>query len=161
MKPSLRASTPADAPAIVELLLQAGLRPNVEPQSLQWKYWQVRGDWTGSRSFVLVRGSEILAHAGIVPGMCSRAGGRVRVIHMIDWAARQDVPGAGVSLMKYVGRFTDVLLSIGGSAQTRAILPSLGSRPHGVATGHVRKSLNNCLWTTALASVGPKGKAPC
>jgi hypothetical protein len=138
MRPAARPSTPEDGPAIAELLRQAGLRPNLEPESLHWKYWQKRDDWPGSRSFVLARGTELLAHAGIVPGMCAWAGSRVRVIHMIDWAARPDVAGAGVSLMKYISRLADLLLSIGGSAQTRAILPFLGFRPYGVATGYVR-----------------------
>jgi hypothetical protein len=138
MRDGVRPSTPADAPAIVELLLEAGLRPNREPRELHWKYWQERADWPGSRSFVLTKGGEILAHAAIIPGTLVQGARRVRIIHMIDWAARRTAPVAGVSLMKYVGRLTDVLLAVGGSMQTLQILPHIGFRPCGTVTGYVR-----------------------
>lgn len=138
MRDGVRPSTPADAPAIVELLLEAGLRPNMQPEELHWKYWQERADWPGSRSFVLTKGNEILAHAAIIPGTFAWDARRVRIIHMIDWAARSTAPVAGVSLMKYVGRLTDALLAVGGSTQTLQILPHIGFRPYGRVTGYVR-----------------------
>jgi hypothetical protein len=138
MKTAVRPSTPADAPAITALLLQAGLRPNIDPDQLYWKYWQERDDWKGARSFVLARGEEILAHTGIVPGSCAWTAGRGRIVHMIDWAARPGAAGAGVSLMKSIGRTTDVLLSVGGSEDTRKLLPHLGFHALGTATGFVR-----------------------
>jgi hypothetical protein len=138
MRDGVRPSTPADAPAIVELLLEAGLRPNREPRDLHWKYWQERPDWPGSRSFVLTKDNEILAHAAIIPGTFVQGTRRVRIIHMIDWAARRTAPVAGVSLMKYVGRLTDALLAVGGSIQTLQILPHIGFRPYGTVTGYVR-----------------------
>jgi hypothetical protein len=134
----VRPAAPADGPQIAALLAEAGLRPNMLLEELHWKYWQGRADWPGPRSFVMARGGEILAHAGIVPGRCVWAGGRVRTIHLIDWAARPDALGAGVALLKQIGRLTDALVSIGGSAQTRQILPHLGFRPFGEATGFVR-----------------------
>jgi hypothetical protein len=134
----IRPSTPADEGAIIELLSQAGLRPNMEPRHMYWKYWQERADWPGSRSFVLARGNELLAHAAVIPGSFASGGRRVRVIHMIDWAARASAPAAGVSLMKYVGRLTDILLAVGGSLQTLRILPHIGFRPYGMVTGYLR-----------------------
>jgi hypothetical protein len=57
---------------------------------------------------------------------------------MIDWAARPTATGAGVSLMKYLGQSTEALLAIGGSAQTRQLLPHLGFCSIGLATCYVR-----------------------
>ena len=138
MKRSLRPSTPADAPAIVALLTEAGLQPNVDPQHLHWKYWQPRADWPGPRSYVLAGGNSIVAHTGLVPGSLLWGEDRIRLVQMIDWAARSDTASAGVSLMKHVGGLVDGLLSIGGSAQTRQLLPHIGFRPYGDATGYVR-----------------------
>lgn len=138
MKSSIRPSTPDDAPALAALMLEAGLRTNAEPDELRWKYWQERGDWPGPRSFVMARGSEIFAHAGVIPGTCVMGARRVGIIHMIDWAARSSAPGAGVALMKYLGRRTDALLAIGGSTETLRILPHLGFRPCGSAMAFVR-----------------------
>src|SRR6185312_864458 len=133
----IRPATPADEPAIVELLLGAGLRPNRQPHELYWKYWQERKDWPGSRSFVLTRAGEVLAHAAIVPGALIHAGRRVKVLHLIDWAAREGAPGTGISLMKYVGRLADALFAVGGSPETLRIIPHVGFRRCGVVTGYV------------------------
>ena len=93
----IRASTPEDGPAIVELIVEAGLHPNVRPQDLDWKYWQQREDWPAARSYVLTDGKDLLAHGALVPAHCSTQAGRLRIVHMIDWAARRSEPGAGVS----------------------------------------------------------------
>lgn len=139
---SIRATTPADAAAMYALMKDAGLRiPHTEPEHLDWKYWQERPDWHGPRSFVLARGEELLAHAAVIPGACLTGlsmASRLRTLHLIDWAARPSATGAGVSLLKYLGQTTDVLLSIGGSAQTLKLLPHLGFRRMGSATCFVR-----------------------
>jgi len=133
----VRPSTRSDTPAIRRLLREVGLEPNVDDDHLEWKYWSERSDWAGSRSFVLERGGEILAHAGVVPGAC-RAARRVTIAHLIDWAARPDAAGAGVSLMKSIGRMADALLAVGGSEQTLRILPHIGFRSCGTAAEYVR-----------------------
>jgi hypothetical protein len=134
----IRASTPEDAPAIVELMTEAGLHPNRGPRDLHWKYWQARDDWPGARSYVLTDGKDLLAHGALVPGHCACEAGRLRIVHMIDWAARRSEPGAGVLLMKHVGSLVDGLLGIGGSAATLKIMPLIGYRPYGEVTGFVR-----------------------
>ncbi len=138
MRINFRPSTPADAPAIIQLLKGASLEPNVEPEALDWKYWRQREDWSGSRSFVATRGAEILAHAAVVPGNCATDLRGANVLHLIDWAAQSDAAGVGVSLMKHIGRLADVLLAVGGSDQTLRILPHIGFRPWGTTDGYVR-----------------------
>jgi hypothetical protein len=134
-----RPSTPADVPAIVALLAQAGMRPNVEPQNLHWKYWQPRADWPGPRSFVLTDGSTILAHGGIIPGLCVWESRRITTLHVIDWVASPREIGAGVALMNYIGQRAEALLAIGGGTQTTMqILPNIGFRVTGMATGYAR-----------------------
>ena len=134
----VRPSGPEDGPAIVALMKEAGLEPHREPAHLHWKYWRERADWPGSRSFVLTDGQDILAHGAVIPGTTRCGGDEARVIHMIDWAARRDAVGAGVVLMKHIGRMTDFLLGIGGSGHTLKIMPLIGYRPCGTVTGYVR-----------------------
>ncbi|MDB6091105.1 MAG: hypothetical protein JWN85_3889 [Gammaproteobacteria bacterium] len=138
MKSSIRPSTPDDAPALAALMFEAGLLSNAAPRELCWKYWQQRGDWPRPRSFVMTRGSEILAHAGVIPATCATGDRRFGIIHVIDWAARRSATGVGVTLMKYLGQSTDALLAIGGSAETLRILPHLGFRSCGSTTAFVR-----------------------
>jgi len=127
---TFRASTPQDAAPIAALLAAAGLNPNARPEDLSWKYWLERADWPGPRSYVLCDRGEIVAHGNIVPGELAWGQERARIIHVVDWAAHPRAMGAGVSLMKRLGRLADILLAVGGSSTTRSILPVLGFRPH-------------------------------
>jgi hypothetical protein len=138
MKRTLRPLTAADIAAVLALFDEAGLHPNAAPAELQWKYWQARADWPQPRSFVLTEADELIAHGAVVPGWCAWGTQRIRVIYVIDWAARSGALGAGVALMKHIGRQAQALLAIGGSADTLRILPEIGFRPMGVATGYVR-----------------------
>lgn len=145
----VRPSTPEDATAIAAVMSGAGLRSNTEPQHLHWKYWQERPEWTGSRSYVLTDGKEVLAHGAIIPATRVGGGGRLRMAHLIDWAARSSEFGAGVALLKYVGRLTDALYGIGGSADTMRILPQIGFRTCATVTGYVRPLSPRNLWREA------------
>ena len=138
MKRSFRPSTPADAAGILALFDAAGLHPNREPSHLHWKYWQPRADWAGPRSFVLADGSGVIAHSAILPGSYMWGSRRIRTIQMSDWVARPGEAGAGVTLLKQLGRQTQALVSIAGGALTLKIQPHLGFRPMGVATAYSR-----------------------
>lgn len=116
----------------------AGLEPHSDPGHLYWKYWQERADWAGSRSFVLTDGRDLLAHVAIVPGVLRAGGARARVIHMIDWAARREVAGAGIRLARHVGRMSDLVLATGGSRDTLRILPLMGYAQRGTISGYAR-----------------------
>lgn len=142
MKPSIRQATPDDCSEIARFLSaifnRSTAHPTLDHRLLAWKYWEGALAWPGSRSYILSRGSEILAHAGVVPGRMTWAGGSVSTAHLIDWAARPDAIGAGTALMKHVAKLTDALIGIGGSDQTREVLPALGFRPAGTATSFAR-----------------------
>ncbi len=133
-----RPSTPADAATIAALLGEAGLHPVVRSEVEHWKYWQNDCGWSGARSFVLTAGASVVAHGAIVPGTLAWERQRISVLFAIDWAARPDAAGAGVTLMKLLGQMADGMLSVGGSAHTRRILPHLGFKPAGEVTSHVR-----------------------
>lgn len=133
-----RPSTPADGPAIAALLKSAGLHPVVRPEVEQWKYWRARPDWPASRSYVLTDHGKLIAHGAVVPGVLAWNAGRVGVVHVVDWAARTEAAGAGLTLVRRLSRIVDGAVSIGGSAQTRKILPHLGFKPLGAAIGYAR-----------------------
>jgi hypothetical protein len=138
MSRSVRPSTPADAPAIKALFAATGLQPNADSRSLHWKYWQERSDWSGPRSFVLTGRGDIVAHGAIIPGAFLLGEQRIATAHVIDWAARPGEIGAGVALMKHIAQQVGSLLAIGGSEDTRRILPHIGFRAVGVATDYAR-----------------------
>lgn len=133
-----RPSTPADSAALAALLSAAGLNPVLRPEVELWKYWRLRADWPGDRSYVLTEHGSLIAHGALIPGVLAWGHERARIIQVVDWAARADAAGAGFSLLKRVSRIADGAISIGGSAHTRQILPHLGFKPVGEVVGYVR-----------------------
>lgn len=137
-----RATSPLDAAAITDFLervfgIEPGL-PVVDPRQLQWKCWEARPDWPGSRGYVITAETGILAHGCVVPLWCQCEDRRLRVINWIDWAADPKSVGSGVTLIKRVGRLVDAVLIVGGSETAQKILPVLGFKVCGQATGFVR-----------------------
>lgn len=98
----------------------------VQPSLLRWKYWEPRPDWSDPRSFVIEKGGRIVAHAGLWPVTVRTGTGTERGVHMIDWAADPQTPGAGVVLLQRLTQRYDFVYSIGGSDMTRAILLKFG-----------------------------------
>jgi hypothetical protein len=78
MKRSVRPSTPADAPAIVALLTEAGLQPNVDPAAPSLEVLATTRRLARTRSYVLTSDSELIAHGAIIPGRSTwRRAGRL------------------------------------------------------------------------------------
>jgi hypothetical protein len=146
-----RPSTPADAPAIVRLCYEAGLRPRFDPQHLPWKYWQPRADWPGPRSFVLTNDSEPIAHLGILPGTLVSSARRAGIAQIIDWAAHPGEVGAGILLLNKVSQRAGPMMAVGGGEDTLGILPKIGFRAWGVVSGYARP-----LFPLRLLRAAPK-----
>ncbi len=102
--------------------------PFLDPKLMWWKYFEPCADWPSPRSFALKQQNQMAAHAGIFPITFVIGEREVRCIHLIDWAASPTVPGAGVLLQRKLASQTGTFLTVGGSAQTRRILPKLGFR---------------------------------
>jgi hypothetical protein len=102
--------------------------PFVQPALLRWKYDEARPDWSGPRSFIWKDGDAIAAHACLCPVTYRLPAGDVTGSYLIDWAASRTSAGAGVKLLRSLARQCDTLFAVGGSADTRSILPKLGYR---------------------------------
>ena len=128
MRSALRPTTIDDLGKVRQFLRQAfRVSPNapfLDPSVMTWKYWDRRDDCEGPRAYVLEHDGVIVAHAGIYP--LTFDGGEVRGIQMIDWAAANESPGAGVVLLQKLGAMFDFIYSIGGSDMTCKILPAFG-----------------------------------
>jgi hypothetical protein len=123
-------TTPQDQAALIQFLItifhaNSGA-PFVKPELIHWKYFEPLEGWNGPRSFILKQGSNIVAHAGIIPLSFITQNREVSGIHLIDWAASPSVPGAGVLLLRKAASLTETILAVGGSTDTRQIMPKLG-----------------------------------
>jgi hypothetical protein len=174
-----RPTNPADADSLAKFLKQFLSLPNpcpgYEAPDLTWKYWSPRGDWSGPRSYVLEGANGIEAHCGVLPVRLPSTREGSRAAHCIDWVADPRTFATGTRLMRKVAAVTGTLWAVGGSADTRTILPLLGFRPVNEArffarplrpfrqaVTHPRRGwklparvLRNCLW-----SFFPPVKAP-
>jgi hypothetical protein len=132
---AFRSTTPADHTAIAALLARGFHMPpgnwfeNERAQA--WKYWDPREGWEGSRSFVMESGGKMLAHGCVWPMPVVDLNQAWKGIYLIDWVADPGAPaGVGIALLQKVLKLGDAICAIGGSAETRAIMPRIGFKPY-------------------------------
>jgi hypothetical protein len=116
-----------------------------EPNHLRWKYWEPHANWAGSRSYVYLRDGQIVAHGAVIPNLCLWREHRIRVLHVIDWAAKPESGGSGIALMKQIGKLTDGMLGVGGSELTQQILPMIGFKECGTTVRRYARPLRPLL----------------
>ena len=123
-------STPADIEAIASALVNAFHAspdaPFVDRDLLRWKYFETGPDWTGSRSYRLTKDGAIKAHCGVWPMNLQFGSKRITCNSFIDWVSDSDTPGSGVLLKKKLMKMTDTGVVVGGSADTREVVPRIG-----------------------------------
>ena len=108
------------------------------PEVVHWKYFADHPEWQGSRSFAIKQESQIVAHGGVWPVRLVTPKTEVKAIHLIDWAASRSAVGAGVHVLRKLAGLADVLLTIGGSEDTRNLLPKLGYKRCGELRQYAR-----------------------
>ena len=147
-------------------------------QVLRWKYFGSGPQWEGSRSYLLSKEGEIQAHCAVWPLNLHFSGQRVTCNCFIDWANRTNLPGAGSMLMKNLLKLSETSIVVGGSADTRAIVPRLGfahvsdvalfarvvrpwrqfrTRPAEPIWKGAARLLRNTLWSQSSVGSIPKG----
>jgi len=125
MKSSLHPTSIDDLDVLSEFDAGPGA-PLLNPAVMTGIYWDRRDDWSGPRSYVLLRDGAIVAHAGIWPIPYRTGADALRGVHMIDWASAKDSPGAGLALVQKLAAMFDFIVSIGGSEMTCKVLPAFG-----------------------------------
>ena len=176
-------TSPEDQLAVTNFLIHT-FKASPEVSSFRadvmfWKYFSPHPEWKGSRSYSVKHGDVLVAHGGVWPLRLIGQDREIRVIHLIDWAAARSAPGAGVLLLRKLAQMADVLLTLGGSSDTRAILPKLGYRQVGKLEFYARvvrpwrqfrttpnhswkaplRLARNAVWSLGLTAVPPKWQA--
>ena len=105
-----------------------------DPRLLEWKYLYPRSAWQGSRSYLIERDGNIVAHGGICPVSFRLPTGEiVSGLTILDWAADSTIPGLGVTLYRKLMQMAPVSFVLGGAPVTREIVPRIGFRHVGDA----------------------------
>lgn len=149
MTGSIRATQPADLPALAEFLIRIyKFEPSdhhADPQFLEWKYLHPRDGWEGSRSYILEKDGQVVAHCGVCPVTLhlgnENPGNKITVnsVTLTDWAADPALPGVGIMLYRKLMATAPVSFVIGGAPATRLMLPRIGFR-------HVGEALTYAAW---------------
>lgn len=125
----IQSTTFSDLDAVVEALLTGfNAAPDasfVDRRLLEWKYFESGPRWEGTRSYLLRKGDAVQAHCGVLPVPMEFAGGIVTCLCFLDWVGSQKFPGAGVLLKQKIMSFAETAMVVGGTADTRAIIPRL------------------------------------
>jgi hypothetical protein len=108
------------------------------PEVIHWKYFAHHPEWKNARSYAVKQDGQIVAHGGVWPVRLVTPQTEIKAIHLIDWAASRSAVGAGVHLLRKVADLGDILLTIGGSRDTRNLLPKLGYRTCGELLQYAR-----------------------
>lgn len=126
----LHRTEPADLDAVANLLVSVFDLPAndllVNRDLLEWKYFAPGPQWDGARSYVLRKGEKIFAHCAVWPLNLHFAGREVTCLCYIDWAGLSALPGAGFMLKKKLMKLSRTSIVVGGSEETREIVPKLG-----------------------------------
>lgn len=127
MAVELTATGTTDIDRLLALFTKAfhlkGGEPLLNPSLLQWKYFDPRPDWPGSRSYVLHSGDRWMAHACVCPMPFQVGDKPVRGVLLVDWLSA--VPGAGAHIYRRFYPLIDVLFGNGGSTQARRTIQEL------------------------------------
>ncbi len=138
---AIRATESDDLPALAKFLVRVyQFDPSdhhANPQFLEWKYLRPHSAWKSSRSYLLEKNGEIMAHCGICPVIFHLPDGTtVNSVTMMDWAADRSAPGVGVQLLRKLMEMAPTSFIIGGAPATRLIIPRLGFKPGGDALSY-------------------------
>ncbi len=130
MSLSFSATTPDDIADISAFLISgfnaAPDAPFAQPEILNWKYFASGPQWESSRSYVLRQDAQIKAHCGVWPMNLEVRGEQVSCLAFLDWLSDRDLPGAGVLLKKKLMKMAATSVVVGGSEDTRAVVPRIG-----------------------------------
>ncbi len=123
-------TAPDDLEAVSALLL-AGFKAGpeatfVDHSLLHWKYFESGPQWKGSRGYVLKQDNAIQAHCGVWPVHLSISERNVTCLCFVDWVSDRTVPGRGFLLKKKLMDFAETAIVVGGTNDTRAVIPRLG-----------------------------------
>ena len=112
-----------DAQTIRDYLVQQG---EDSPAVIDWKYFDSTFTRGRERGFACIQNGRIHGTLGLIPFQALINGERLETAWSCDWYRDLSLPGPmGIMLIKHSLRSYPLLYSLGGSAQTRMIMPRL------------------------------------
>ncbi len=112
---------------LMQIFQCAADAPSFTKLQMQWKYWEPRTDWPGSRSYALADDSgAFVAEVGVWPFELRTTEAVIPGLHPIDWVAAPKARGAGMQLLREVSKLRGVSFCIGGTDIAKATVRRAG-----------------------------------
>jgi hypothetical protein len=104
--------------------------PPFQREALRWKGFDAHPFAEPPRSFGVWREQRLIGHGTVAPLRFLTSAGEVTAHCVIDWAADPNTRGSGVAIYQKLYKLTAMQIGIGGSDDTRAMLPRMRMRVH-------------------------------
>ncbi len=104
--------------------------PPFQLEALRWKGFDAHPFAAAPRSFGVWREQRLIGHGAVAPLRFLTSAGEVTAHCVIDWAADPNTRGSGVAIYQKLAKATAIQIGIGGSDDTRAMLPRMRMRVH-------------------------------
>jgi hypothetical protein len=104
--------------------------PPFQLAALRWKGFDPHPFAAAPRSFGVWHEQRLIGHGTVAPLRFLTAAGEVTAHCVIDWAADPNTRGSGVAIYQKLSKLTAMQIGIGGSDDTRAMLPRMRMRVH-------------------------------
>jgi len=104
--------------------------PPFQPDALRWKAFDSHPFAVAPRSFGVWHEQRLIGHGTLAPLRFLTPAGEVTAHCVIDWAADPNTRGSGVAIYQALAKRTAMQIGIGGSDDTRAMLPRMRMRVH-------------------------------
>jgi hypothetical protein len=125
MRSGLLRMSEADPPAVKEYLATR----QIEPEIIDWKYFDARFNRDRERGVVWVRENKVAGFLGLIPFRAEKGGVRAECAWSCDWSVDPlQSGGMGLMLVKRARELYDGVFNIGGNENTRRIFPRLADR---------------------------------
>lgn len=123
MPVTIRPFSAIPSAAIRDYLIQQG---EDSAAIVDWKYFDAEFNSGRERGFAYVENDKVSGALGLIPFTALINGNNLAAAWSCDWSCNVSVPGPlGIMLIKQSLRTYPLIYSLGGSAQTRAIMPRL------------------------------------
>jgi len=104
--------------------------PPFQMEALRWQAFDMHPFAAAPRSFGVWHEARLIGHGTLAPLRFLTPVGEVTAHCVIDWAADPNTRGSGVAIYQALAKRTAMQIGIGGSDDTRAMLPRMRMRVH-------------------------------
>ena len=130
MKSSIVPLSAAPAELVEQYLTQPGIGRGYSGEEVRWKYFDEQFSQGRERGYVWLKLGQVRGFIGMIPAKVAMLDdGERDLIWTCDWSVEnpQNNPGIGIRLLTKVHKAYDLVAGVGGTEDTRSIVPRINT----------------------------------